>query len=112
MQVLAAATMHTGAMSSRTPADLAKEVHRQFPVLREGRAAAAEYAKALDRARVIPMVDGSVDEPLQASKPAEVSSRLVAAIFGQAKRSPLPVPEARPASWGDWQAVSNAQPRA
>lgn len=93
-------------MSIRTPADLAKEVHRQFSVLREGRAAAAEYAKALDCARVIPMVDGSVEEPLQASSPAEVSSRLVAAIFGEAKPNPLPVPEARPASWEDWKAAA------
>ncbi len=106
MQVLAALPMHTGAMT-RTPADLAKEVHRQFTVLREGRAAVAEYAKALDDTRVISMAEG-VEQPLQATSPAEISSRLVAAIFGQAepKEAPVPVPDARPASWGEWRAAS------
>lgn len=89
---------------TRTPADLAKEVHRQFTVLREGRPAVAEYAKALDDTGVISMAEG-VEEPLQATSPAEVSSRLVAAIFGQTKPKPVPVPEAKPASWDEWKAT-------
>ena len=56
--------MHTDAMTTRTPAEFAKEAHRQFTVLREGQAAAAEYAKAVDDVRIVTLVDGAVDETL------------------------------------------------
>lgn len=99
--------LHTGAMVTRTPADLAKEVHRQFTVLRDGRVAAAEYAKALDDVHVVPLVDQNGAELLQLESPAELGSRLVAVLFGQAGSTPapssLPAPDVRPAGLEDWQ---------
>lgn len=106
--------LHTGAMVTRTPADLAKEVHHQFTVLREGRVAAAEYAKALADMHVVPLVDQNGADPLQVESPAELGSRLVAAIFGQVQPTsaptsapvPVPVPDVTSAGWEDWQAVA------
>jgi hypothetical protein len=107
---------------TKTSAELARDIHAQFIVLREGKSEVAAHSKRLGNLRIVEWAPpDSVHLPLDIS-PSVLSSRLVDAIFGSngsavlrlpsepATRAadPLPVAEASEGSWTDWDTANRS----
>jgi hypothetical protein len=86
-----------------TPTEIARQAHTSIGLFRDQRDAVAEYARSLDRPHTVPLLPVQTGERYDgiaalAVSPAQLSDRLLAAIFGNGIAALVPdahVPQSR-----------------